>query len=384
MATTFRGNGSLGTLMAYIDQMDNRLSDRTKQEYSTRLKEIAKNLRHTGDTVTPDMLVDHVRNLVVSGQIASSTYRSYKSAITFWIGQQTRSVIAGGGNPSNYARAYDSLQSFKYSQTAPASRLASSKKLKFFDSECLDALIKYSKEKGTRAPSAAKAAAFAKANLLVGLRPSEWFSARLASRLSTNSKGLFIRDSQGRLKFDNMLIVDNAKATRCRRNGHQRELVLHGISANEMTAIVFFLRMARSENERYPTDMDAKTRSNLFYRPMNNVIQRALLSIGIAKNDIPSIYSTRHQAVADFKASGVDKREIAAFFGHSSDYTHAGHFAPKKHGGRNVLFRPSPECMSRMDIKNVTKQHETIPHRMATEVENWIKERDSRNAPIFV
>ncbi len=170
------------SLMAYVDQMDGRLSDRTKREYTPRLKEIGKNIRHIGDTLTPEMLVEHVRDLVVSGQIASSPYRSYKSAITFWIGQQTRSVIAGGGNPSNYARAYDSLQSFKYSQTAPASRLASAKKLKFFDSECLDALIKYSKEKGTRAPSAAKAAAFAKANLLVGLRPSEWFSARLASR----------------------------------------------------------------------------------------------------------------------------------------------------------------------------------------------------------
>lgn len=51
METTFGGNDPHGTLMAYIDQMDDRLSDRTKQEYSTRLKEISKNLRHTGDTV---------------------------------------------------------------------------------------------------------------------------------------------------------------------------------------------------------------------------------------------------------------------------------------------------------------------------------------------
>ena len=383
MAKTFGGNDPHRSLMAYVDQMDGRLSDRTKREYTTRLKEIGKNIRHIGDTLTPEMLVEHVRDLVVSGQIASSTYRSYKSAITFWLGQQTQAVIAGDGNPSDYARAYDSLQSFKYSQTAPASRLASTKKLKFFNSECLDALIKYSKERGMRAPSAAKAAAFAKANLLVGLRPSEWFDATLASRLSTDSNGKYISDSQGNLKFDNMLIVENAKTTDGRGNGHQRELLLHCISAAEMTDIVYFLNMARSEKERHPMNMDAKTLSNLFYRPMNNVIQRALLSIGFAKNDIPSIYSTRHQAVADFKASGVDKREIAAFFGHSSDYTHAGHFAPKKHGGRNVLFRPSPECLSKVNGKDITKQREAIPQDMVAYAENWIKERDSRNGPDF-
>lgn len=383
METTFKGNDPHRTLMAYVDQMDGRLSDRTKREYTTRLKEISKNLCHTGDSVTPDMLVEHVRNLVVSGQIASSTYRSYKSSITFWLGQQTQAVIAGDGNPSDYARAYDSLQSFKYSQTAPASRLASAKKLKFFNSECLDALIKYSKQRGMRAPSAAKAIAFAKANLLVGLRPSEWFDATLASRLSTNSKGEYIRDSQGRLKFDNMLIVENAKTTRGQGNARRRELLLHGISADEITAIVCFMNLARSANDRYPADMDAKTRSNLFYRPMNNVIQRALLSIGFAKNDIPSIYSTRHQAVADFKASGVDKQEIAAFFGHSSDYTHASHYGHKKHGGRNVLFRPSPECLSKVNGKDITKQREAIPQNMVAYAENWIKERDSRNGPDF-
>lgn len=383
METTFGGNDPHGTLMAYIDQMDDRLSDRTKQEYSTRLKEISKNLRHTGDTVTPDMLVEHVRNLVVSGQIASSSYRSYKSAITFWLGQQTRAVIEGGGNPSNYARAFDSLQSLKYAQTAPSSKRTSAKKLKYFPSECLDALTKYSEERGNRAPNAAKAAAFAKANLLVGLRPSEWFNATLASRLCTNSKGEYIRDSQGRLKFDNMLIVENAKTTHGRGNGHQRELLLHGISANEMTDIVYFLNMARSEKERHPMNMDAKTLSNLFYRPMNNMIRRALIASGFALKDIPSLYSTRHQAVADFKASCVNKREVAAFFGHSSDYTHAAHYGHKKHGGRNVLFRPSPECLSRVNIKSVTKQREAIPQNIAADVENWVKERDSRNGPDF-
>lgn len=381
MATTFGGNDPHGTLMAYVSQMDNRLSDRTKREYTTRLKEISKNIRHSGDTLTPEMLVEHVRDLVVSGQIASSTYRSCKSAITFWIGQQTRAVIAGGGNPTDYARAFDSLQSLKYSQIAPSSKRTSAKKLKYFSTECLEALVKFSEKRGNRAPNAAKAAAFAKANLLVGLRPSEWFTARLASRLSTNSKGQFIRDSQGRLKFDNMLIVENAKTTHGRGNGYQRELLLHDITADEMTDIAYFLDMARSEKERQPVDMDAKTLSDIFYRPMNNMIRRALIASGFALKDIPSLYSTRHQAVADFKASGVNKREIAAFFGHSSDYTHDAHYGHKKHGGRNVLFRPSPECLSNVKARKITQQPAAIPQKMATEVENWIKERDSRNDP---
>ena len=381
MAATFRGNDPNGSLMAYVSQMEHRLSERTKQDYSARLKEIGKNIRHSGDTVTPDMLYQHIRGLVDSGQIASSTYRYYKAAVKFWLGQQTQAVIASGGNPGDYARAFDALQSLKHAKSTPSLKRTSAKKLKYFHGECLDALIKYAKEQTRPSPNAAKAAAFAKANLLVGLRPSEWFTARLASKLSTNSKGQFIRDSQGRLKFDNMLIVENAKTTHGRGNGRERELLLHGISADEMADLMHFLKIAKDEKERHPIGMDAKSLSNLFYTPMNNMIRRALLANGFSSNDIPSLYSTRHQAVADFKASGVDKREIAAFFGHSSDYTHAAHYGHKKHGGRNVLFRPSPECLSRVKNKSITKQPAAIPQNMVTEAQNWIKERDSRNGP---
>lgn len=384
MASAFGGNEAHSNLMGYVSQMEHRLSDRTKREYTARLKEISKKIPLSGDTLTPDMLIGHIRGLVADGRIASSTYRAYKSAITFWLGQQTQAVIAGGGNPIDYARAFEILKSLKYSQTAASPERTSAKKLKYFPDECLEALTKYSEERGNRAPNAARAVAFAKANLLVGLRPSEWFNATVASRLATTSKGDYIRDSQGRLKFDTMLIVENAKATHGRGNGQHRELVLHGITAEELTSIVYFLKLAREEKERHPAGIDGKSLSVLFYQPMNSMIRRSLMAVGYAERDIPSIYSTRHQAVANFKASGVSKREIAAFFGHSSDYTHDAHYGHKRFGNRNVLFRPSPECLSRVKNRSITRQPETIPQHMVTDVASWIAARDSRKGPDYI
>lgn len=380
--TEFKGTNTSPTLMGYISQMDNKLSDRSKREYTSRLKEISKKIRRDGDTLTPDMLLAHLNKMVTDNRIADSTFRINKASVMYWIGQQAQAVIASGGDPSDYARAYLALRALKYSQIAAAADRTSGKKLKFFTQESFDALSKYAVERGHRAPNAIRAAAFAKANLLVGLRPSEWFDATFAYRLEVNEQGEFVKDVQNRIKFENMLIVENAKATHGRGNGQRRELILHGVTAAELTALVYFQDMARSFKERHPAGTEAKKLTNLFYRPMNNMIRRALIASGFAERDIPSIYSTRHQVVADFKSSGVSAREIAAFFGHSSNYTHKEHYGHKRHGGRAVTFRASPECLARVTTgNNLTKQRETIPEQLVADIESWVTERDARKGP---
>jgi hypothetical protein len=139
-----------------------------------------------------------------------------------------------------------------------------------------------------------------------------------------------------------------------------------------------FAEIARRHKERHPPDTDASKLSNLFFRPMNNMIRRALTGAGYAQRDIPSIYSTRHQVVADFKASGYDKRKIAAFFGHSSEKTHSEHYGHKKHGGRVVTFQPSPESLIKVSVRTLTNAPETIRPELASEAEQWVAERESR------
>ncbi len=379
------GTEASNTLMGYIAQMDNRLGDRSKREYTNRLKEMSKKIQRrtgsTAETLTPDMLIEQISTEVTSNGIADSTFRMYKSAVMYWLGQQAQALIASGGDPSDYARAYEALRALRYSQVASTAERTSGRKLKFFPQECVDALSKYAEERGHRAPNAARAAAFAKANLLVGLRPSEWFDATFASYLVRNEAGEPMRAANGQLLFEHMLIVENAKATHGRGNGQRRELILYGITAEELKALMHFAEIAQKYKERHPASIEAKKLNNLFYRPMNNMIRRALTATGYSQRDIPSIYSTRHQVVADFKATGYDKRMIAAFFGHSSENTHREHYGHKKHGNRSVTFKPSVESLNQVSVRSITKRPETMRPELATEAEQWVAERESRKAP---
>lgn len=378
------GSDASNTLMGYIAQMDNRLGDRSKREYTNRLKEMSKKIqRRTGnaETLTPDMLIEHIRTEVTANGIADSTFRMYKSAVMYWLGQQAQALIASGGDPSDYARAFEALRALRYSQVAATAKRTSGRKLKFFPQECVDALSKYAEERGHRAPNAARAVAFVKANLLVGLRPSEWFDASFASYLVRNEAGEPVRAANGKVMFEHMLIVENAKATHGRGNGERRELILYGITPDELKALMHFAKIAQDFRERHPANIEAKKLNNLFYRPMNNMIRRALTAAGYSQRDIPSIYSTRHQVVADFKASGYDKRMIAAFFGHSSENTHREHYGHKKHGNRTVTFKPSVESLNHVTVRSITKRPETISPELATQAEQWAAERESRKAP---
>ncbi len=378
------GSDANSTLMGYISQMDNRLSDRSKREYTSRLSELHKKIQRVNrhaETLTPEMLIHQISHEVTENGIADSTFRMYKSAAMFWIGQQAQALIASGGDPGEYANAYEAIRSLRYASVANTSDRTSGKKLKFFPAECAAALDKYAEERGHRAPNAAKAAAFTKANLLVGLRPSEWFDAAFASYLVRDEEGEIVRDkATGKPVFENMLVVDNAKATHGRGNGLRRELILHEVTAEELTALIHFWEVATKFRARHPASIEAKKLNNLFYRPMNNMIRRALSAVGYATRDIPSIYSTRHQAVADFKASGLDKRVIAAFFGHGSEKTHKEHYGQKKNGARRVTFRPSPESVSKVRVRSVIHRPEGIRQELAAEVERWVGERDARKA----
>lgn len=378
MKTTKLQSDSNGDLMAYISQMENRLSDRTKREYTSRMREISKKIRvGVDDTLKPAMVLARLREMVEYNEIAASSFRLYKSAIMYWIAQQAQALIASGDDTLDYARTFAELREVNHDKLRTAAR-TSAKKLKVFPTECQEALAKFAKERGHVAPNAARASAFADANLLVGLRPIEWFDASFASYIRRHDDGTFVRDATGKPIFEYMLVVENAKATHGRGNGKRRELILKGISSSELKTLMHFWKIAMDFRERHPKDIEAKKLTNLFYRPMNNMIRRALTASGFASRDIPSVYSTRHQVVSDFKASGIKKREIAAFFGHSSDETHREHYGYKRSGSRGVKFHASPESVAQVSRRSIIRPPQVLSNELATEIESWVQERDSR------
>jgi site-specific recombinase XerC len=378
--STLRSSDVGDTLMGYIVQMEHRLSERTKLEYAARLKELSGKIQRRIDHVTvltPDMLIDQIKRDMSHG-IADSTFRLNRAAVLYWIGQQAQALIASGEDSSDYVAGFNALKALRYVQANDVQRTAS-RKLKFFPQECFAALLKYANERGSRAPNAARAIAFVKANLLVGLRPVEWFSASLASYLVRNEDGDLVRDARGQLMFEPMLIVRNAKATHGRGNGQFRELILYGITADELTSLMNFVEIAQRFRDRHSANIESKELTNLLYRPLNNLIHRALTNAGFAQRDIPSCYSTRHQVVADHKASGRDKRTIAAFFGHSSMSTHQEHYGRKKHGSRPVTFAPSAESLSQVTTRrNVARGPDSLSPQLVQRAQEWIAERASR------
>lgn len=368
------------TLLSYVAQMDNRLSDRSKVEYSRRLKELTRRMQPPPAELTPEMVAALIRRAASSGEVADSTFRSYKSAAMYWLGQQAQALIASGGDHADYDKAFEQLRGIKYDKTVPNQARTSARKLKFFPEQVVPILEEYARTH-PRAPNAHRAAAFARANLLVGLRPIEWFEASLASYLLRDREGRPLRDRQGRLQFVPMLVVSNAKTTHGRGNGPQRELLLHDISADELKAIMHFQQIAAAYKARQPDGVSAKDLAARFYGPINTMIRRALTSAGYAARDIPSTYSARHQVVADFKAANLDKAVIAAYFGHRSIHTHKEHYAPKRHGGRAVTFRPSPESLSAVTTHRITQRPESISPTVAAEAVRWAAEMEARKQP---
>lgn len=378
MSTTKLSSDSKGDLMGYISRMDNRLSDRSKREYTTRMREISNKIeRHASDTLTPAMVLARLREMIEYNQIAASTFRLYKSSIMYWLAQQAQALIATGEDASEYARSFLELSQINHDKLRSAVR-TSAKKLKSFSDDCRRSLEQYARERGHVAPNAARASAFVSANLLVGLRPIEWFDASFATYLPRHPDGSFVRSADGKPAFEYMLVVENAKATHGRGNGKRRELILKGVTAEELKTLMFYWQLVMEFRDRHPKDIEAKKLTNLLYRPMNNMIRRALTASGFAARDIPSVYSTRHQAVSDFKASGVKKREIAAFFGHSSDETHREHYGLKRSGARRVTFHASPESVAQVTRRTVVRPTQVLSPEMSSNIEHWIHERNSR------
>ncbi len=80
----------------------------------------------------------------------------------------------------------------------------------------------------------------------------------------------------------------------------------------------------------------------------------------------PTLYSTRHQAIANSKAEGFTPLQIAALFGHVSVHTASEHYAPKNRGhtGKSMLA-PNPTnieyilmSLDDFNLQAAQKQHD--------------------------
>lgn len=370
--TRIDGSQAPDTLIGRINSEDwvgANLTAETRRGYARRCLILENQIRAidgASNTLTPGRMATHLQTLIAQGEIAQSTARTMKAAVLFWLAENAQSLIANGGEGlAEYENAYTQVRALATNTLPKRTTRTSSPKLKALPKDALEALNQY----GARTPRSVNIRlllAFLNANLLVGLRPEEWFDANLFTYLKPTENGkppcLGLR-------------VRNSKATHGRGNGTHREILLHDIKPHDLAAIMHFLSIVDSHRTKNPT-LSKSDLAEAFYAPLGKTMRNALNRMGYRKaSATPTLYSSRHQAVANAKLSGLTDRQIAAMFGHSSTSTAKSHYGKKLSGWAKTQFRPSPESVSK--VPDRTPQDNIAHPKESTlrTAEEWLREQ---------
>ena len=210
-------------------------------------------------------------------------------------------------------------------------------------------------------------------NTKIGLRPIEYQNATLIRHDLANNKALLSKLNFSNLTSQNtlnltvepststkpLLLVKNAKNTHSRACGDYRLLYLDVLSNHEIETLKNMMLMMR--------DISINSKKSFTYsviRPMGSKLYYLLTTDKSCKSIVkslhneklrsyrkqsqtqfrnmpvfkrPTLYSTRHQAVANAKAAKLHPVMIAACFGHSSILTAESHYGKSIFGSGGGL-----------------------------------------------
>src|SRR6266566_1333026 len=85
------------TLMDYISTAQD-LRERTKKDYAQKMQSISRQCskKYDAHTLTPELVVRHLKDLVNTQSVAQSTLRSLKAASRFWLAEEAQKNIHPG------------------------------------------------------------------------------------------------------------------------------------------------------------------------------------------------------------------------------------------------------------------------------------------------
>jgi hypothetical protein len=173
---------------------------------------------------------------------------------------------------------------------------------------------------------------YLQANLAVGLRPWEFLTSEMRC----------IPDKRAPFGRQVWLFVCNAKFSAGHANGPVRAIDLSALSGTQIQAIQRTIQGARMQHEI--------TCYNDWLRTSNNVLHR-LFKRGVTTHKY-SMYSVRHQAVANWKLV-YDHISVAALCGHATPTTAKVHYGSVKSAWsaarvKDFLVRPSQADIQRL------------------------------------
>jgi hypothetical protein len=186
--------------------------------------------------------------------------------------------------------------------------------------------------------SLASLEAWCRATLLCALRPTEWAKA-------------VCREEGDRF----VVSVRNAKATQGRSHGETRTLIFEGLDESDSKAISDTVALANA--------WAARGRSAALQKLVADTLYRAARAALGRREAYPSLYTFRHQAIANWKTER-NAIEVAALCGHARMETAARHYAARRHawrGGRPKAAMPSPADVQAVRLLNPSSVDGSVP-----------------------
>lgn len=189
--------------------------------------------------------------------------------------------------------------------------------------------------------------------LVTGLRPCEWEHAEL---FETQLEKVPLTPP--------ILKVKNAKATNGRSFGEYRYLGLSELDELNMNFVK--LNLYNCNNRM---DSSGKPLSyHEFYELVRIRMNRVVSKIFPRARKRVTLYSARHQLIADLKASGMSLVEIACIVGHGNDVTATEHYG-KKRVGNNRIGLPIANAA---DLKNIRERfHNSIQNNEQSKLKKF-------------
>jgi integrase len=303
-------------------------TSKTEEHYESKARQIChRAARELGyeltDSVSPIAVSEHL--ITRKPEIARNTWKLYKNAL--------RSHFRALADDAKDAATEEELRAAIALLDAEPSTGAlrrgirtSATKQKQFKRDDFDQLLEYLTEHVGRHKFANALRTWLLASRFTGLRPCEWEDAGLT-------------DADGRP----CLIVRNAKATNGRGNGSYRTLDLSKASIANINALYDMMEML----EGYEADLGFSA----LQERLADYMKRATRSCFGRRKKYPTLYSLRHQFVADAKRSGHSQAEVAAMLGQASDETATRHYARAVSGESAVNVAPIAAEVSRVRKK---------------------------------
>ena len=352
----------------------------TKTKYDIELKQkIDKHL--DSSELDLKMLYENIysefKTKSENGYYAESTFRTYRVYLVYGIGLKLNELNNGSINDEDIDAGFDEyfleelylrIINTKYTANKDKPKRTSELKTKYFERTFYNYLVRefeHKNESNTRVSEFDRMmVAFVDANLVVGLRPVEWFSVSFCCAV----KGPKL-----------IMIVENGKATHGRANGLKRYLILDDLKHEDQEKIYLYwnllnkyVRKVSSLNKSsgYTFGWDEK---QTFIKILQERLRLSYINYFKLRGKVltnedqrPTLYSTRHQCIANAKVKGIDKFVIAGAFGHAGKDTASNFYGRKWRGHSGFSIKPTLDS-----IENVNGSHEFVKTLLANNLDTF-------------